>query len=394
MATAAQPIALADVYRDNFDFVWRTLGQFGVTTAALEDAAHDVFLVVHRRLVDFDETKGSMRAWLYGIARKVADKYRRGQARSQAEAVPEQAPPTPPDRHVELSQAATLVQEFLDGVDPERREVFVMTEVEGMSAPEIAAALDLKLNTVYSRLRLGRAAFERAVERFGDEDREQVTRARQGEEAPAGAAAAAWILFEPRILESSWIGAASGWSLREQVLVFLTTVAVGGGLVAGLAAVLSPSPSPDAVVVDTQPPAPGPTPKASAVESTAVFSAPKPEVGPAPEPARTATPSRTKRKPATVAAHDEPAGIDREAGLLKQAKSQVRSGDPSGALVRLTEHEREFPDSRLSDVRDAIRIQALCASGKQPQARAEAKLFSSRHPGSQLGAAVRDACDG
>jgi RNA polymerase sigma-70 factor (ECF subfamily) len=169
MATATSSIALADLYRDNFDFVWRTLGQFGVTAAGLEDAAHDVFLVVHRRLVDFDENKGSMRAWLYGIARKVADKYRRGQARAHVESAPEQSPPTAPDRQVELSQAASLVQEFLDGVDAERREVFVMTEVEGMSAPEIAAALNLKLNTVYSRLRRARNQFSEFVtERMGE----------------------------------------------------------------------------------------------------------------------------------------------------------------------------------------------------------------------------------
>lgn len=156
---------LQAVYRDYLDFVWRTLRQLGVSEASLEDVAHDVFLVVHRRLDDFDSSRGTMRAWLYGIARKVADRSRRGdnRRRERNEHAPAPSGPATPEGQVARAQAIDLVQTFLDSLDPERREVFFMTEVEGMSAPEIAAALDIKLNTVYSRLRRARGQFNTFV---------------------------------------------------------------------------------------------------------------------------------------------------------------------------------------------------------------------------------------
>jgi len=49
--------------------------------------------------------------------------------------------------------------------------VFVLAELEQMSAPEIAEATGLKLNTVYSRLRLARAEMEKALERHRARER-------------------------------------------------------------------------------------------------------------------------------------------------------------------------------------------------------------------------------
>lgn len=161
-SAVASTSTLAGVYREHFDLVWRSLRQLGVREPALEDVAHDVFLVVHRRLDDFDPARGSMRAWLYGIARKVADRHRRGEARAHPDADALQlARPTSsnPEGAVARAEAVDLVQTFLDGLDADRREVFFMTEVEGMRAPEIAQALEIKLNTVYSRLRRARAQF-------------------------------------------------------------------------------------------------------------------------------------------------------------------------------------------------------------------------------------------
>jgi RNA polymerase sigma-70 factor, ECF subfamily len=52
--------------------------------------------------------------------------------------------------------------------------VFVMTDLEQMSAPEISEALGVNLNTVYSRLRAARAAFNEAVARVvGKTNRER-----------------------------------------------------------------------------------------------------------------------------------------------------------------------------------------------------------------------------
>jgi RNA polymerase sigma-70 factor (ECF subfamily) len=153
------------VFRDHHDFVWRTLRHFGVDDPLVDDATQDVFVVVHRRLVDFDG-RAPLRSWLIGICRKVALRYRERSARRsdpfEGELVVEHEDP---EQAVQTSEAVGLVEEFLDALDADKREVFRLCEIEGMSAPEVADMLGVNLNTVYSRLRLARRRFEDAVRR-------------------------------------------------------------------------------------------------------------------------------------------------------------------------------------------------------------------------------------
>ena len=58
-----------------------------------------------------------------------------------------------------------LFYSLLETLDDDKREVFVLAELEQMSVPEIADTLSLNVNTVYSRLRAARQAFERALSR-------------------------------------------------------------------------------------------------------------------------------------------------------------------------------------------------------------------------------------
>ncbi len=161
------------VYGEHFGFVWRTLRALGVPAAATDDAAQDVFIVVHRRLDDYD-ARAPMRAWLFGIARNVARRHRE-RARSHPDT--ERA-----GLHVvgeggaledtmQLREAATLVERFLDALDDDQRAVFVLAQLEGLTAPEIAEALAVNLNTVYSRLRAARVKFERVVARRAAQER-------------------------------------------------------------------------------------------------------------------------------------------------------------------------------------------------------------------------------
>lgn len=155
---------LGQLYREHADFVWRVLLRFGVPEAVAEDVAHEVFLVVQRRLPDYDE-RAPFRAWLYGIARGVAANDRRHRERNarrlRVVETPRQ-PPTPEDQ-VQRGQAAQLVARFLETLGPAQREVFVLVDIEGMSGPEAARAVGDNLNSVYSRLRLARSRFRRFV---------------------------------------------------------------------------------------------------------------------------------------------------------------------------------------------------------------------------------------
>ncbi|MBC8074000.1 MAG: hypothetical protein IAG13_37115 [Deltaproteobacteria bacterium] len=68
-----------------------------------------------------------------------------------------------PEQRAELSRAIELVEGFVATLDDDQRTVFVLADLEGVPVPEIAAQLGVNLNTVYSRLRLARRRFERAI---------------------------------------------------------------------------------------------------------------------------------------------------------------------------------------------------------------------------------------
>ena len=148
------------VYRDHVGFVWRTIRRFGIPEAEIEDAAHEVFLVVHRRLADFDG-QAAITTWLFAIARGVASNRRRSAHRREQreELAPE--PPASPDPAERLDQvrAAAAVERFLAGLPVEQRVVFELFEIEGLRGAEISEALALNINTVYTRLRAARLRF-------------------------------------------------------------------------------------------------------------------------------------------------------------------------------------------------------------------------------------------
>ena len=150
----------------NYRFVWRIVVCMGVSLAGVDDAVQEVFMVAYRRRADYD-ARACVRSWLFGIARNVARNHLR-RARKDRARLPEVASSRPsdvPEEHMARVEAVELVERFLAGLDARQRDVFVLAHIQGMTAPEIAAMLDVKLNTVYSRLRLARRRFERAVAR-------------------------------------------------------------------------------------------------------------------------------------------------------------------------------------------------------------------------------------
>lgn len=164
--SALRPLAITieELYRANFQVIWRGLRRLGVAERSLDDALQDVFLVAHRKLGTF-EARSSHRAWLFGIALRVAREYRRRDARLQLDETAVGAAAARPHSEIEARREIEQLDKILGTLQDDQRAVFVMTEIEGFSAPEIAEALAVNLNTVYSRLRLARRAFERALAR-------------------------------------------------------------------------------------------------------------------------------------------------------------------------------------------------------------------------------------
>jgi RNA polymerase sigma-70 factor, ECF subfamily len=169
-ATGTVP-STADVYAQHFKYVWRCLRSLGVTDQALDDAVQDVFMVVQRKLAAFDH-KAQLRTWLYAIALRVARRYRTKAAKAaqklvdEDSAVEEHSDAAVPSEALEHGERLELAQRALKALDDDKREAFVLACIEQMSAPEIAGITGLPLNTVYSRVRAARLAFNTQVSRL------------------------------------------------------------------------------------------------------------------------------------------------------------------------------------------------------------------------------------
>jgi len=160
---------IIEIYDRHFDYVWRSLRRLGVFAGDLEDATQDVFVIVHRRLALF-EGRSTLKSWLFGIALRVAKVYRRNSARERERIHEDETvlvcKQGNPEQTRESTQAAEQLQALLQELDDEKRAVFIMAELEQLTAAEIAQAANIPINTVYSRLRLARAAFEDGVRRL------------------------------------------------------------------------------------------------------------------------------------------------------------------------------------------------------------------------------------
>ncbi|MBM4781439.1 MAG: sigma-70 family RNA polymerase sigma factor [Archangiaceae bacterium] len=157
----AQPLDLTTLYEAHARQVWRTLARLGVPAANVEDAVHDVFLTAHQRLSEFGQ-RSSPSTWLIGIAVKAAANLRR-KSKRQGLVVAAPASTHGPDDELERRRKLFELERVLSRLPDEQREVVVLCDLEQLSAPEVAEVLEEKLNTIYSRLRLGRAALKRAL---------------------------------------------------------------------------------------------------------------------------------------------------------------------------------------------------------------------------------------
>lgn len=168
-ALARREPVLDELYAEHAAFSWRTVRYWGVPAADAEDVVHEVFIVVQRRLADYDASR-SMRGWIAGIIRRVVMHYHRGKSRRErrlARLEPPEDDASLPEDVVAQRQAAALLQAFLAGLDATKREIFVLGELEGMTGPEIAEIVGRNVNTVYAAWRAARMAFEKLVARQG-----------------------------------------------------------------------------------------------------------------------------------------------------------------------------------------------------------------------------------
>jgi RNA polymerase sigma-70 factor (ECF subfamily) len=166
-AAPAVPPAFREVYDEHFAFVWRCAANRGVRGATLDDVVQEVFIVVHRKLPEF-EGRSSLRTWLAAIVRRVAADYqhkRGNQPAGDQSLEREPAAAGSPAEQLERKAALELLDALLAKMSAEQREVFVLHELEHMSGPEIAELTATNENTVWTRLRAARRIFQEGVTR-------------------------------------------------------------------------------------------------------------------------------------------------------------------------------------------------------------------------------------
>ncbi len=169
--TARAELDFDEVYEAEVAFVWRCVRRAGVLPSSVEDAVQDVFLVLHRHLGDYDG-RASLKSWIYGIAQRVAADHRRRYRRKESKLTSMDADESgeerftssfpPPSAGAEQAEAVRLLDRLLGELDPDKREVLVLAELEEMTVPEIAVCLGANVNTVYSRLRAAKRELDEA----------------------------------------------------------------------------------------------------------------------------------------------------------------------------------------------------------------------------------------
>lgn len=167
-AKVGAPPTPAPSFREIFDahapHVFRALRRLGVRDADTADGCQEVFVVVHRRLPDFDGTS-SVRTWIYGIALRVAAQYRKRAYRRReelAEDVPETAVLPEQDGNVGHAELLARLEATLDKLDDDKRAVFILYELEELTMSEVAEIIGCPLQTAYSRLHAARAIVRKA----------------------------------------------------------------------------------------------------------------------------------------------------------------------------------------------------------------------------------------
>lgn len=402
------------LYREHAPFVWAAARQCA-PAAAVDDVVQDVFVTAYRRLDDL-RWEVSARGWLYGVTRRVAFRYRRTAARTARRAAAVAVTSRAGDDPRPGLDASRQVRALLEQLPARQRELVVMSELLGMSGPEIAAELGVPLDTAYSRVRAVRRRLASLAR-----DAETLDRALAGERAEAKPSERqlqrGWAALVP-LVRAPWGAAGAGAGASGGVTGMLPTLGIAAALVVTLgvvgvvarnaateegtrrASVRAGVDAPKDVRAPPSEPAgfgeagavPAALPEAGrrVLPPQPPVPAAEPATAHAPEPATAHTPEPAPRARPRAEA---PADLEVELALLERARKALAADRPAEALGLLDRHARRFPRSTLADARQATRARALCQHGDPAAARAVAERLRAEHPGSAIAASLANVCD-
>jgi RNA polymerase sigma-70 factor (ECF subfamily) len=149
-------------------FVWRVVRYLGVADREVPDVTQEVFLAAFQKLDRYDAAQGSERTWLYAFCARVVANHRR-LARHRVEVLGEESDPldaaADQESMVADRQSRAHLLAALDSLSEEQRSVTVLHAIEELPMPQVARALEIPLQTAYSRYSAARQELRRALER-------------------------------------------------------------------------------------------------------------------------------------------------------------------------------------------------------------------------------------
>ena len=384
----------AALYTQHGAHVWRMARHFGVGHDQLDDITQDVWLSILDRVAELD-LSCSPRAWLTAVVWNHVRHARRGHARRtrkvEALALVETLRRVDEPAIVQKEAGWTL-ERLLADLPEEQRQVLLLCDGEGLTAPEVSEALGINPNTVSSRLRLARRRCEALA--AGGAAIAALLREHCAAMDPSPGQFDAMLYALVDAPTSSRLSSTTGaGKLKFVAAMFVVTA--GCFVIASTwsrsvddaaARVEAPvTPAPAAVLAS----APAPTPPEWLAPR---FTPDRPRPAPA---RRRPTRQRVERGPAIVAASDPAAqpqipSLAAEHRILAAAEAALARGYTDQALAHLGEHRRDFPRGANAEARDLLRIRTYCARQNHERAR---QVALEREHDPQFAALAAKPCD-
>lgn len=167
IARARRELTLVEAH---LDVIWRFLRRLGCSPADADDTTQEVFVLAVAKLDQIEP--GRERAFLYGIAVRLASRQRRSQTLRAARSVEDadvdgfRSADIPADELLDRKGGLAFLDQTLAEMPPELRTTFTLFELEELTMAEISALTDTPMGTVASRLRRARELFQDAVKRL------------------------------------------------------------------------------------------------------------------------------------------------------------------------------------------------------------------------------------
>jgi RNA polymerase sigma-70 factor, ECF subfamily len=153
LVAASHTEAFAELYERTFPRVYAYVASLLRDRSAAEDVTAQAFERAYRKRRSYRAARGSIDAWLFGIARNAAlDELRRRKRRATLEADPEDTASPSPEDHAELALRRETVRAALASLDGQERDLIALKFAGGLANAEIARVLGMSESNVGTRL--------------------------------------------------------------------------------------------------------------------------------------------------------------------------------------------------------------------------------------------------